>query len=425
MSSFENSIKKYKKIGILGLGVTGTSVYKFFNSRNKETICFDESQNAITKFKLEFPEANICHYDLWENNLSHIALSPGINIFSDKYNKLRDYAAKNNIIIICDYEILYDLKKDSAKFIAITGTNGKSTTTALVAHILLNNNIKSVAGGNIGKAALDLDFDSEVFVLELSSYQLELISSFKPDISAILNITPDHLDRYKTMESYIKAKCNIFINQDKNDFIVLNNDNQITKNIASSIKNVNVILFESDNKDDVAKQNYLAAKNICKILGVSEQESERNYKSFKNLPHRMEFIGKIDNINFYNDSKATNAESVKPALYLPNIYWLLGGVPKEGGLEEILPYLKNVKKAYIFGEAKNYFAKQLVGLVEYVIVDNMDDAVHICFNEIKNSPEPSTMLLSPACASFDQYKNFEERGEHFKSLFKKLSYQEK
>lgn len=478
MTDIHDKLKKYKKVGILGLGITGIATYKFFKKHNIEVVVWDDSKANMSSLRKQGSnieaslQKNISEIsafagmtsDLLEMtpisnwyDCSHIVVSPGIALTYPKKHPIEELAEQNNIVITSDVEILYDLTKDDAKFVAITGTNGKSTTTSLIGHFLKLSGANCSVGGNIGVCALDLPLDSDIYVLELSSFQLMLLHKFKAHVSVLLNITPDHLDRHGTMENYTKAKTNIFRNQTKDDFAIIGIDNPITAwiyeeekhkrnstviGISSKPTNTkNIICYDEDDyiTDNYWRSSVYAGNNIhlqgahnhenliaayaaCRALSVDEHSVESHIKSFVGLSHRMQYVGSINKIGFYNDSKATNAEASKPALLaLKNIYWLAGGLAKDGGIENILDSITNIKKAYLFGDAAHEFAITLKGKVDFEIFINLSTAFNKAYLEALDSGEKSNILLSPACASYDQYKNFEERGNSFIQLYKNLS----
>jgi len=291
-----------KKLGILGLGKTGQAAYEYLKNIASFIVCWDDNMpNQSTSLD----------DDVWKS-LDYIIASPGINLKGHKILEL-------GVPIISDIDILYLHNPDST-FVGITGTNGKSTTTALTSHIS-----GFTACGNIGLSALKAPKSKE-YVLEISSFQLDLIKFFKPKIAAILNISPDHLDRYGSMDNYIASKLSIAKNMDKDGYLLLNLDDPILSTHIHDFPNTNVRTFSLKNKTaDFVYQEYetnlvgvhnqyniLASSAICRLLNT--ENIEEKIKTFKGLSHRIEFVGKIKGISFYNDSKATNKESTQVAL---------------------------------------------------------------------------------------------------------------
>lgn len=393
-----------KRLGILGLGKTGLASYEYLKNTADIIVCWDDNLPD---------QSTSLDDDIWRS-LDYIIASPGISLKGHKILSL-------DVPIISDIDVLY-LDNPNSTFISITGTNGKSTTTALTSHIL-----GFTACGNIGIPALRAP-KNKGYTLEISSFQLDLIKFFKPKIAAILNISADHLDRYSSMDNYVKSKLSIAKNMDKDGYLLLNLDDPILSLHINDFANTNVRTFSLKNKDaDFLYQDYesnligihnryniLVSSAICKLL-KTPQISEK-IKNFKSLPHRLEFVGKIEDISFYNDSKATNKESSQVALNaLSNIFWLSGGRPKNDGIEDL--DLNNVQKVYLFGEARFQFAEYTKKLgKDYFIAETLNEVLAQAMKDAQNLN--ANVLLSPACSSFDQFKNFENRGDYFKKLVK-------
>ncbi len=379
------------------------------------------------------------------HEISALVLSPGVPTEPHWIVKL---ARRFDCKIKSDIELFLEAKTTNQKVIGVTGTNGKSTTTSLIGHILKSAGKKVAIGGNLGVPVLDLERDAEIYVIELSSFQLELMNKINVDISALLNITPDHIDRHGSMENYIAAKLKL-INGSK--IAVIGCDNEITADIFNkftgnkipisasmspslsfqcpgtviSLKLENHSLSVSDVKINLMSnaENIAAAYAVCKILGVDSNTIINGIKSFSGLRHRNELLGKIRNVFFVNDSKATNAKSSEKAiLSYENIYWIVGGKSKEGGIESLSKHFTRIRKAFLVGESTEAFANTMEDKVDFVKCCNLKNALKLAFEEALNSKEEVTILLSPACASFDQWKNFEERGEAFCRMFENLRY---
>lgn len=412
-----------KKIGIFGLGKTGISAYEYLKQDNK-VICYDDNEHNRKEFEGKFGTDALENIDdtAW-TCLDYILLSPGVPLHFPVPHDIVKLAQANNIPLISDIELLYQANR-GAKYIAITGTNGKSTTTALMGHILGDS---YAIGGNIGVPVLDLP-RSEGYVLELSSYQLDLLESFHANIAVLLNITPDHIDRHGSLENYIEAKKRIWSNMGPKDHLIIGVDNDITRRLYEEIKGkVPFALVPISIKDEVGdlpfnpyllgdhnRENMLAAIAAAKIIGLPVASIKAKIADFVGLKHRMQFVRHYQNIDFYNDSKATNAEAASKSIAaLDNVYWLAGGVPKEGGIESLSPLFSRIKKAYLFGEAKEQFARVLEGKVQYEITEDMEGAILLAYRDALASGVKANILLAPACASFDQFKNFEHRGDEF------------
>lgn len=445
------TISNYKdlNIGILGLGKTGISVFKFLQNNNRSIICYDDNNVNCDNFSAQFGENYIANLedDAW-TKCNKIIISPGI----PRLHKIFDIAKKYDINIASDMELFLQ-NNPSAELVLITGTNGKSTTTALVGHILQQNGYDFIVGGNIGIPVLDLPQGKAGYVLELSSFQLELLGALEAKVSVITNITPDHLDRHGTMEEYIRIKKKILMHE---GFKVLGIDNEITADIYNNLKTSEpekVIGFSAmRNHDEVISciqniinddffdqkkytmpetaslvglhnaQNISASFAVCRALGVQGDDIIRSILTFPGLEHRMQFIQKIGQISVYNDSKATNTDSAKASLSsLKNIFWLVGGVFKE---EEFIlgdNELKNIRKAYIFGKDKEIFVKYLTGKKEYIIAQDMENALQEAYKDAITFNGECNILLAPACASFDQFKSYEDRGNQFVKFIKNIA----
>lgn len=441
-----------KRIGIFGLSRTGTSVYQAL-CKNANVVCFDDNQNTRVAFIDKLGDRDLA--DLRDQkwyNLDKIIVSPGV----PRSHKIFQIADNNHIPIISDIDILFE-ESAKSKFVSITGTNGKSTTTALIGHILISNMYDYVVGGNIGVAPLSLPLNKAGYVLELSSFQLELLHQFKTKIAVILNVTKDHLDRHNTMEEYIKIKESLLYRLQPDGIGIIGIDNEITKHIYEKHKNrfrlipisahkkhaEGVCCLEGEIYDNFFekthipipflqylqgnhnRENIAASFAVCRILGLPWKKIVASCSTFKGLPHRMQYVGNIKNVHFYNDSKATNADAAYKSLSsLNNIYWLLGGIAKEGGIESLKPLFSKIHKAYLFGKDKMLFATSLNELVDYEIFDNMEEAFHAAFKDaINNHDTINNILLAPAASSYDQFKDFEHRGQVFVELCQDKSHE--
>jgi UDP-N-acetylmuramoylalanine--D-glutamate ligase len=292
--------------------------------------------------------------------------------------------------------------------VGITGTNGKSTTTALVHHILKTAGVPATMGGNIGLPILAQDPLPEggVYVLELSSYQIDLTYSLDCDVAVLLNVTPDHLDRYESFEAYAASKARLF--------------EMSTGARIYGRENAPLIADAPSLQGPHNAQNAAAAWEVCRALGLEDQQIAEGSRTFTGLPHRMERVATHNGVLFVNDSKATNTDSTAPALAAyppegngPRIHWIVGGLPKEDGLGATEAHLANVKAAYTIGEAGPRFAELLSGRVPVTNAEMMCAALR----EAMAAAVPGdVILLSPACASFDQFKDYEQRGERFRQF---------
>jgi len=339
----------------------------------------------------------------------------------------------------------------TARYAGITGTNGKSTTTALVGHILKAAGIRVAIGGNLGIAALLLEAlgADGVYVLEMSSYQLELTKSLAFDVAVLLNITPDHLDRHGGMDGYVAAKERIFAGQNARRAAIIGVDDAICRGIAAKLAAAGhkvipisaetaalggVYIADGQLVDDIDRaqrrvldlaqaerlpgrhnwQNAAAAFAAARALGVDAHDAVQGIKSFPGLAHRQELIATIDGVRYINDSKATNADATAKALACyDDICWIAGGVAKEGGIASLAPYFPRIRHAFLIGEAAPAFAVTLAGKVPSTRSGDLATALRQAHDAARQG---GTVLLSPACASFDQFTDFEARGDAFRRL---------
>ena len=444
---------KNKNITVLGAKRSGIGVAKLLSHYHANVFISDNNKNAIdnnTKQLLknlniesEFGQHSEKIYDS-----DFIIISPGIPDTIPVIQKIKQL----NIPILSEIEIAYNFA--NSQIIAITGSNGKSTTIKLTADILNKSGIPAIACGNIGLAFSEAVLTSlkknikPIYVVEISSFQLENIINFRPNIAVLLNITPDHLDRYNSFNEYAKTKVKIFINQSKNDIAILNIDDENVSNFSKpKSKIINISMKK--NKDQFAyfdktyfhykinSQWHKLNKNKIQLIGEHNQYNilsafsaaysflnneigtVSSLSTFKTIFHRIEFCGSINGVSFYNDSKATNTDSVKVALksFKDPIHLILGGKDKDTDFSELQELInKNVKTVYTIGETSNKINSQLknINIVNSKVLDLAMKTA------LKNANKNEIILLSPSCSSYDQYVNFEKRGEHFKTIFDKL-----
>jgi UDP-N-acetylmuramoylalanine--D-glutamate ligase len=446
---FEAVKFKNKKIGIYGLGKTGVACFEYFVQSSADLICYDDSREAVNSFAKKYGVGHIAPLDdgIWQT-LDYIIASPGIPLQYPLQHELFRIAAICQTPIISDIEVLCHSAQE-ASFIGITGTNGKSTTTELLGHILAESGF--IVGGNIGVPCLSMP-KSSGYILEISSYQLDLLKNFKPKVAAITNITPDHLDRYPSMKEYSKSKVSIAKNMDQNDSLVINIDDAILNNLQYDFEATRLIKISlaRDNNADIyydqgeivdlinAKSyafrqpeslpskhnlyNILIAYAVSISFKLPAEYIIEKIQSFSGIAHRLQFLGTYKHIGFYNDSKATNAEAAKQALSAFNdIFWLAGGIPKAGGINSIAHTFAAIQKAYFFGQARFEFLDfALKQGLRASIFENLEDAFAQAFSDAIEYNKNCNILLSPACSSFDQFKNFEERGIAFSNLVKQV-----
>jgi UDP-N-acetylmuramoylalanine--D-glutamate ligase len=433
MLSLEQCSKK--KFLVFGLGVSGHATLSQLKKNKANIECWDDSKQLREKFKNKYR----VNKDWFKSSYDFIVISPGINIYSHS-KKLFFYKNKNKIIT--DLDLFCSSIKDQ-KVIMVTGTNGKSTMCKLIYDLLRNSKKKVYLGGNYGTPVLDLPYKekSAIFVLELSSYQLDYSSRLPSSVSILLNISPDHLERHQNFSKYISAKLKIFKGLEKTGigFLDLSSDKQskifnILKSEKYNQKNIELIKknIHHNIKDNLISSPLrgLHFKNclyimlqIAKLFKISKNIYLKTIKDFKGLPHRQEIIKIKNNITFINDSKATNFSSTEVALNsYKNIHWILGGLAKAKDRIIVSKFKKSILKAYIIGKNINFFLKQIKSTVKHNTSHTLKNALLSALRESKNYPSlKQVILLSPSAASFDQYKNFEHRGNTFKHLVKKYS----
>ncbi len=420
----------HKNFAIYGLGVTGRSVIRYFdNNGMKNYVVWDDNNEVFKKF-LGFKYRKMKSDFLASINfVDYIVVSPGVNINKAKLKKI---LLKNKHKIITDLDLFY-LLNPNLKSIVVTGTNGKSTTCKIIEHVLKKNHVKVNIGGNIGSPILNLNLKKNpLTIIEASSFQLAYSKFVKPDYALILNITKDHLDWHGSMNEYIESKLKIFSLQKKNNLALINSKKLVRmfrKNkYISKLKFISVKDYKKiKNK---IKNNYLNSESneenmsfvyaLSKILKIKEKSFIKCLKSFKGLNHRHEIFYKKNNKIFINDSKATSFEASRFALKNnKNILWIVGGLPKVGDRFVLEKVKKNIIKAYIIGKHTKHFKKALNRKVNFQSCGTLKNALISIFKDIKNLKEKkNTILFSPASASYDQFKNFEERGNEFKKLIK-------
>ncbi len=390
--------------------------------------------------------------------LSALILSPGIPHSYPKPHPAADLARGAGVPILVDVDLLLSTQT-AAPVIAITGTNGKSTTTALIHHIFTETGRIVSMGGNIGVAALTLPaYGAEgTYVLELSSYQLERVPSLSAQTAILLNITADHLDRHGGMDGYIQAKSLVFQHQGETDWAIVGMDDAPSRSLADKlvrgdraprivpisvlapvpggvyahdghlIDDLDGAAIEVLSLDRAARlpgrhnaQNICAAYAAARHAGLAPTEICEAITRFPGLAHRQELVGSVRGVAYINDSKATNADAAERALVCyPAIHWILGGVAKSGGIDALVAHFPRVRGAYLIGEASEAFAETLShGGITPQLCRTLDVAVRAAMAAAKPG---DIVLLSPACASFDQYTSFEHRGDHFRDLVRALS----
>ena len=417
--------KNLKNISFLiyGLGLTGKSVVNFFFKNNVRNFkVWDDHNKDLYKNKRTSNLAKTLQ------NVDYIILSPGVSLTKSKN--------KNNLIkfkkkIITDLDLFFLVKKFSQS-IVVTGTNGKSTTCKILSHILKKNKFQPVLGGNIGSPVLSLKIKKKsTIIIEASSFQLSHSKFIYPNYAILLNITNDHLDWHDNMKDYISSKFKIFENQNKNQFALVNKNYKdlfkkkrlsgrlIVPNLKRYIK------LKPNFKNNYLKlnmndENMSFVYELSKLLKISKKSFFNSLNTFVGLPHRYEIFMKRKNCTFINDSKATSFQSTKFALKnSKNIFWILGGIPKKNDKIILNGLKKNILRSYIIGKHTNFFKKQIKGQIKFYETGTIKKSILRILKDIRNlKKQNTTVLLSPSSASYDQYLNFEKRGEEFKKLSK-------
>lgn len=447
-----------RTVAVFGLGLSGLATCRALLAGGAQVVAADDSATGReAAVKAGFQVEDLAQADL--SRFAALVLAPGVPLTHPKPHWVVGAAQAAGLEIIGDIELFCREREKSAPdapFIAITGTNGKSTTTALVAHILRSAGRDTQMGGNIGTAILALEppTGDRVHVVEMSSFQIELTPSLAPSIGILLNVSPDHLDRHGTMENYAGLKARLVAEAERP---MVGDDDDWCRDVAERLRLANrtwVDVFSATSREpngwyavgseliarapwtgplgafaDLAGngslrgrhniQNALAASAAAMALGVSAEQVAAALATFPGLPHRLEEIGRLGRTLFINDSKATNADSTANALaaFDRDIHWILGGRPKEGGITSLEAYFPRIARAYLIGEAAAEFAATLEGKVDHTHTGTLDAALVAAARDAAagGAAEP-VVLLSPACASYDQFKNFEVRGDAFRAL---------
>ena len=430
------ALQKYqnKKIAIYGMGITGCSAAKILKRLKAKIFCWDDDKNIRKKIsELNFP---LDKFWIKKNLMDAIVISPGIDI---NKCKIKNYLKQNSKKIITDLDLFFEINK-KALILSITGTNGKSTTCKILEKILQAAKYRVKTVGNIGNPILSFSEKRKnfFFILEASSYQLQYSKLFRSKHAAILNISPDHLERHKNIKKYIQVKSKIFFAQNSTDYSYINSANQYSQLIKNIFKNQKLksklILVNKSSCDFLLKkiknkyfknrgniENLAFAYNIARNLKINNKIIIKAIDKFKGLPHRQEVIFSNKYFTCVNDSKATSFDACLQSLSSYNkIYWILGGLQKRHDYFDLSQVSKKIIKAYIIGKKATFFIKQIQKKIPYLVAHNLKNAVDNICSEIKEKGDRNcTILFSPAAASFDQFRNFEDRGNQFKTLIKR------
>lgn len=449
-----------KKIGVYGLGVTGLATCEALTASGAEVYCWDEKEDARkktqnTRYAAEHPKS-------WPwNELKSLSLSPGVPLTHPAPHPIVKKAHQTGVEVIGDIEFFARAvnalpEKERPRIVAVTGSNGKSTTTALIGHVLKECGRDAVIGANIGKPVLLLPplAAHRTYILELSSFQLDLAKTLRANTAVLLNLSPDHIERHGSMDGYAAAKKRIFLNQTADDTRVIGVDDPWSQTICARLMSeggsritpisaegalgrgvfaLNARLYfslgdKSGEAGDISHigslrgrhnwQNAAAALAAAIAEGVAPNIAVNGMDRFVGLSHRMEVVAKKGAVLFVNDSKATNADAASRALTsYQDIFWIAGGRPKEGGVASLRGLMDKVRGVYLIGEAAHDFETQLAGAVPCFQCGDLPTAVARAARDAAASGAPApVVLLSPACASYDQFRSFEERGDVFRKL---------
>ncbi|WP_310542116.1 UDP-N-acetylmuramoyl-L-alanine--D-glutamate ligase [Phenylobacterium sp.] len=453
-----------RTVAVFGLARTGLAAARALVAGGAQVALWDERPEGRAAAEAEgLPLVDLTTAD-W-SGFAALMLSPGVPLTHPEPHWTVTKAREFGVEIVGDMELFARAvnaapEHKRPKIVAITGTNGKSTTTALIGHICASAGRDTRVGGNIGVGVLDLEdmHGGAVYVLEMSSYQLDLTTSLKPDVAILLNVSPDHLERHGGMEGYVAAKRRILLNQGKGDTAVIGVDDPWGQRICTEITAANRrtivpisaskamgrgvyalqgLLYDATGERAVEVadllrarslpgrhnwQNAAAAYSAARGLGISAEDAAEGLMSFPGLAHRMETVGQLGRVRFVNDSKATNTDAARQAMSsYPKFYWIAGGQPKTGGIDTLADLFPKIEKAYLIGEASDAFEETLKGKAQTVACATMEVAVAKAYADAAAKGQDAVVLLSPACASFDQFADFEARGEAFRAAVRSLA----
>jgi UDP-N-acetylmuramoylalanine--D-glutamate ligase len=445
-----------KSVALFGLGGSGRATALSLVAGGAAVVAFDDNPASIAAAEKDGITCADLRTADW-SGFSALVLSPGVPLTHPKPHWTVELARTAGIEVIGDIEIFTRERArhaPTAPFIAITGTNGKSTTTALIAHCLSAAGRDTQLGGNIGVAILTLDppAPERFYVVECSSYQIDLAPGIAPSVAILLNLTPDHLDRHGTMQHYAEVKARLLADAgtpivgiddwdgrsiadglaEKAGLQRISHHEQVSHgayfdggSVVQMHRGQEVARFDISAIGSLRGrhngQNAAAAVAALSASGLDAGEIATGLRTFPGLAHRMEEIGRDGNVLFVNDSKATNAEAAAPALAaFERIHWIAGGLPKDGGITTLAPFFPRIAKAYLIGEAAPVFAATLGEGIPYEISGTLENAVAHAARDAAGTGQPEVVLLSPACASFDQFRNFEVRGDTFREAVTRL-----
>jgi UDP-N-acetylmuramoylalanine--D-glutamate ligase len=450
-----------KKIAVFGLGGSGLASASALFAGGADVVAYDDDAQSVAKANAAgIPTADL--HDVDWSRIAALVLAPGVPLTHPEPHWIVALARNAGVAVIGDIELFCRERAKlapGAPFVAITGTNGKSTTTALIAHLAASAGLDAQLGGNIGTAILSLQPPraGRVHVIECSSYQIDLAPSLDPSVGILINLSEDHLDRHGTMAHYAEVKERLVAGVPNNGTAVVGVDDDWCRAIADRLKQAGKRVVRISVRQELSDGIYVAngrimratsagVTQIAELAGIGSLRGQHNaqnaacaaaaalafgleppaiqagLRSFPGLAHRMEELGRRGAVLYVNDSKATNADSAAQALAcFSDIFWIAGGKPKTGGIESLRSFFPRIRKAYLIGEVAEEFAATLSPGVPHEIDGTLDKALAAATRDAEAStvPEP-VVLLSPACASFDQYRNFEVRGDAFRELVRTL-----
>ncbi|HYD07160.1 MAG TPA: UDP-N-acetylmuramoyl-L-alanine--D-glutamate ligase [Reyranella sp.] len=448
------SVLKGGSYVVLGLARSGLTTVRALMAAGIDCVAWDDNEAArgeAARIGARLVEPAGIDW----SGITALVISPGIPNRLPKPHPVAAAARAAGKPLVCDVELLARAQSGN-RYVAVTGTNGKSTTTALIGHILQSAGAPCEVGGNIGRGALDLAplGGDGIYVLELSSYQLELLETFRAHVAVWLNITPDHIDRHGDMAGYVAAKEHIFDRQREGDCAIVGVDDDPSRTVFDKVvrrpriaavpvaldrpiaagmsfragKLIDADGYLADFADvptlpgDHNAQNAACAWAACRWLEISREAILEGLKTYPGLPHRQERVAALGKVTYVNDSKATNADATARALSsYRNIYWIIGGQAKEGGVAPLEPYFDRIRYAFLIGDASDLFASQLAGKLPFERCGNLQSALVAAHARAQaEATEPAVVLLSPACASWDQWKSYEHRGDAFRAMARAL-----
>jgi UDP-N-acetylmuramoylalanine--D-glutamate ligase len=455
-----------RQVAVFGLARSGLAAVRALKAGGAEVFAWDDNDDLRRRAAAE--GAAISPWRDWPwDKIAALVLSPGVPFTHPRPHDIVVKAKLAGVAVVGDIELLAreigPEAPNRAPVIAVTGTNGKSTTTALIGHILAAAGFDAQVGGNIGKPALELSppRPKTVYVLEISSYQIDLSPGLRPDVAILSNITPDHIDRHGSMENYVAVKTRLLKQTLKSGLNIVGVDDahgaaiftELTPNGGPPCVPVSVgkvlgrgvfvldgTLYDAQSERaakimDLRTAEHLPGAHNWQNAALAYAATKPYVKDarviasaiadFPGLAHRLEEVGRIGKVRFVNDSKATNADAAERALVcFADIFWIAGGKPKEGGIAPLAPHFSRIRKAYLIGEAANEFKATLEGKVAYEISGTLENALASATADAARAEASApVVLLSPACASFDQFRDFEQRGDAFRALVAKLSAQ--